>query len=447
MRFQSENSGSTTYLTYEIGPKEELDQISLGMLTNNKIPHILSASYYVKDTQQQLRYNISSKISLKKFLSARITKKQILTIFRSISDAFLSTEEYMLLQEQLIADMEHIYVNVGTAEVSMICVPIENMKQSVDLRLLFKELLFSAQFETHENGNYIMEISNYLNGIHNFSVMDFKELLQKLMEKQPEPSRAVSHQAESAAQAGSQMQIPPARQEMTIPAAAAPAPPKEKTKAEKKAEKKAAKKPEKSAVKDKGKPEPPALMSQGKQSFMIPGMDAPVSVNAVPEKKEKTLFSFLKKGKKEVQEEAVPQPVPLVQPVFQQNGFSQDMPIGETTVLDLQPVHTSGETTVLGVSAAHLMRTKTGERILLDKPVFRLGKEKSYVDYCVSDNTAVSRSHADIIYKNGQYYITDNNSLNHTYVGGAQLKGQTEVLLHDGDKILLANEEFEFIER
>ena len=39
------------------------------------------------------------------------------------------------------------------------------------------------------------------------------------------------------------------------------------------------------------------------------------------------------------------------------------------------------------------------ERIVITKDIFKIGKEQSYVDYWVSDNSAVSRSHANIIKK------------------------------------------------
>ena len=42
-----------------------------------------------------------------------------------------------------------------------------------------------------------------------------------------------------------------------------------------------------------------------------------------------------------------------------------------------------------------LIRVKNNDIIRLDKKSLRLGKEKSYVDYFIGDNTAISRSHAD----------------------------------------------------
>ena len=91
-----------------------------------------------------------------------------------------------------------------------------------------------------------------------------------------------------------------------------------------------------------------------------------------------------------------------------------------------------------------LIRVRNNERIPIDKPYFRIGKEKSYVDYFIGDNSYISRGHASIITKEGHYYIVDNNSRNHTYVNGDQITSSTEVEIRNGDTIKLANEEFEF---
>ncbi len=93
-----------------------------------------------------------------------------------------------------------------------------------------------------------------------------------------------------------------------------------------------------------------------------------------------------------------------------------------------------------------LDRVLTGERIPVNKAVFRLGKEKSYVDYFVNNNNAVSRSHADIIVRDKNYYIKDLNSKNHTYINNQQIPVEVEIQIFDGDTIKLGNEEFVFYE-
>lgn len=93
---------------------------------------------------------------------------------------------------------------------------------------------------------------------------------------------------------------------------------------------------------------------------------------------------------------------------------------------------------------ASLLRVLTQEKIALNKPVFRIGKERSYVDYFVSDNNAISRSHADIITRGSRFFIMDLNSKNRSFLNDEPLAPNCEVEMFDGDKIKLANEDFVF---
>lgn len=91
-----------------------------------------------------------------------------------------------------------------------------------------------------------------------------------------------------------------------------------------------------------------------------------------------------------------------------------------------------------------LFRVLTEETILINKPVFRLGKERSYVDYFITNNNAVSRSHADIVTRGSRYFVIDLNSKNGTYINGEMLPVQYETEIFDGDRLKLGNEEFIF---
>lgn len=92
----------------------------------------------------------------------------------------------------------------------------------------------------------------------------------------------------------------------------------------------------------------------------------------------------------------------------------------------------------------YLIRKNTFDRIDINKPVFRIGKEKSYVDYFIGDNNTISRLHADIINRDNRYYLKDNNSTNHSYINGSMVQGNQEAELFDGAVITLSNEDFEF---
>ena len=94
------------------------------------------------------------------------------------------------------------------------------------------------------------------------------------------------------------------------------------------------------------------------------------------------------------------------------------------------------------VCYAKLFRIATNEEIIVNKTVFRLGKERSNSDYAIADNDVVSRNHADFIVRNGRYYIMDLNSKNRTFVNNNPIPPQQEIEIYVGDIIKLANEEF-----
>lgn len=125
------------------------------------------------------------------------------------------------------------------------------------------------------------------------------------------------------------------------------------------------------------------------------------------------------------------------------SGMPADSGAGETSVLGAG----AGETSVLGgatsMLTATLIRKKNGETARISKPMFTIGKERQKVDFCIPDNTSISRVHVKILGKNGAFFIVDNNSTNYTYVNGNKVAANQEFKLNSGDKIKLADEEFE----
>ena len=107
------------------------------------------------------------------------------------------------------------------------------------------------------------------------------------------------------------------------------------------------------------------------------------------------------------------------------------------------------DNTILGATGTikinpYLIRVNTKERIMINKPVFKIGKATRGVDYRVSGNGAISRQHAVIVHKGDSYYIKDNKSTNHTYVNDVEIADDEEVLLKDNATIRLGDEDFTF---
>jgi len=156
-----------------------------------------------------------------------------------------------------------------------------------------------------------------------------------------------------------------------------------------------------------------------------PRSQAETSVSREPTRKG-GFFSKLRKK----EDDPTPVPQAPVQPVVPYFGSD-----GETTVLNVSQQMTMP-------AAPYLIRSSTGETVVLSKAVFRVGKDRDFVDYCISDNSAISRRHANFMVRNGDVFVIDTNSTNHTFVNGVMIRSNTEVKLTHGDEIRLANEDF-----
>ncbi len=114
------------------------------------------------------------------------------------------------------------------------------------------------------------------------------------------------------------------------------------------------------------------------------------------------------------------------------------------------PKDTGDETLFMGQEGQQsrlipqLIRKRNGEKILIQKPVFRVGRDSDFNDYAIIENRFVGHGHCHILCRGGEYFVVDDNSKNGTLVNGTPVVPGEEVKIKHGDVICLADEEFEF---
>ena len=114
------------------------------------------------------------------------------------------------------------------------------------------------------------------------------------------------------------------------------------------------------------------------------------------------------------------------------DDFSEDM---GTSVLQ------EGENIQMAMLVS--LRPEENTNILLYKDETRIGKEGRHADVCISQDV-ISRVHARIQKEEGEYYVTDLDSTNGTYVNGRRISGLDKVKLQQGDRVAFANVEYIF---
>lgn len=502
--FEYETQGAATFLIYEKKEQDIVDTMTMGMISNNKIDGILPFIYVQIDEKTYFKYNVSSQNTLEQYFSGIVTKSRFLTVIKNLLSSFILAEEYMLETSAVVLKTPYIFVNPHTSETSVVVLPIMRENEGT-VEEFMRNLVFSTQFDQTEDCTYIAALINFLNSNPFFSIHKFKELVEDLLKEKPkmQNSGTVSRVTEmKGANATPESSVslkkvsPPVptavekkeqvlpcaetpessmmaqRTELPVPPAAKPSRKEEKGKEKKSLFGKREKTEKTETPLKKGVIAPPPFYSSSEQLASDNGSSAKTVDH--PAKEKKALFGKKEQPKKQTSmaipgmaipnQQITPMTVQQTESKIQENPSKIQTAIptqevkmqkhsvatqnfGETTVLN-SPVF--GETTVLDAmnplqkAQPQLIRSKNNERILLNKPVFRIGKERSYVDYFISDNTAISRSHANIITREQNYFLVDTNSTNHTFVNGTMIRSNEEVQINPGDMIRLANEDFEF---
>lgn len=180
-KFCFENQGNGTYLVYPVGPDEQVDALTLGMLTNNSIKNFAPVVYTQQDEKKYIKYNVTTRISVQQLLMSPVNKKQLLGVLTGIAAAVSDAEEYMIDVRSILFDQNYIFVDAAGETTVMICLPVAGeQKQLPDMKLFFKELLFTVSLNPGENNDYFVRMINYLNKEDSFSTEAFSDFLKKL---------------------------------------------------------------------------------------------------------------------------------------------------------------------------------------------------------------------------------------------------------------------------
>lgn len=352
-QYTIENGTAGTFLVYRLGQEDELDTFSLGMVANNRISGILPVSFTQGKTDKYFRFNITSKISLRQFIKGGISRTQFVKILTSMGRLFQACEEYMLELSALLLDLDYLYINVTTLEISAICIPIIHPEVARLPELFLKGFISEVIYAEEEDLGYPARILNRINRSDPFSPADLLIDLNRLQQVEEEPERSS-------------------------------APPK--------------------AVQVQQKSKARSFFGL----FRRKTEPEPWSARTLPDKSKILDFG-------------------------ETCTLTDEAKNGGTTLL-------SGANSVDAKKRAYLLRVKTEERVLIDQRYFRIGSERTYAHFCIEDNPAISRSHADINEREGRYFIVDNNSTNHTYLDGEQLLSGQEYPIDPKSEILLADE-------
>lgn len=380
----------TNKLTY---PEAVNDRI-LHALRSGVVEGFLPVEMKTKRKDTLVECTVSGLMPLTQYFSGTVSKKKFLDTVLDVVRLVKSCEKNMINPNNLDLEADRIFIDPYTKAVSCLYWPLVNNQNERPPHFFFGKLTAGIDFCRQEDCSYLEEYLAYFRRPEPFSVNGFEKMIKNLLGMQSQKSFSPSeridmrdnHADPEAKPSAVSMEYDPFAEQTPVPSGG---------------------------------------------EIRCPLCHA---VNA------ETANFCLNCGNSLVKKPAEP-PKTEVEPPQKNVG----MHIG-TSVLGN---HGDG-TTVLGydepehAASPCLERKKTGEKIWINAPAFRIGKDADRCDGCISDNPAVSRCHADIITRDNRYYIIDLHSTNRTYLDGRLIPMGEEIEIFPNTDIRLANEDFTF---
>ncbi|HYF75450.1 MAG TPA: DUF6382 domain-containing protein [Candidatus Nitrosocosmicus sp.] len=380
-------------------------------------------------------YNITSKIMLSQYLERKqLSRKELLDLLRGITRGLMLYSNYLLDLSGFIVDKDFIYINPATAEVSLVYVPAPGVFDAVGAYKNFlKDLIVnSASVDDNAKDNYLQRLLSYLKA-EAFGLTDFDRLISELRSNGGSNTPA-SHYGqeyiEMTGEAEAAAASPPASNGSSLAEFMGKAPVSKNLTgiillqlliilaaaivmlflASR-------------ALMD---------MSSALGILIIAAALDVIAVKRISRKQE----SHMKKGDtglNKVRQKPI-QKAPKGENVSA-NKTPGVMRVYDTTLIS--------EAESDGFPYLESVGAHIGERVIVGKDKFVIGRLDSMVDYIVPAST-VGKLHAEITTRDGAYFIKDLNSKNGTYINDVRIPSNKEHEIRFNDRIRFSNFEYIF---
>lgn len=407
---------------YQLKNGDRIDNLTLGMLMNNRIEGVIPVSPVQEENEQSFRYDITGMVSLKEYLGEYVKRDSILKAFYEIAVSIRESTEYMINWTSFLLDKKKIYVNQRTGKVGLICLPILSVVNDGNTCNFFKNILFSAQFDLDENGDYVGKLITFLNPrtytLEKFiyeleDMLGMEHRVYELEVEDDEPAEEVS-KAEAQSETEEVDKQSEAGEAEAQPEAEEADNQSEVDEVSETVEEQAVQETEESQESVE-----PETESEESQESTEPETDSEASQAEAAEENETS------------EEELIAEIIDVEdeEPVSQIINLEDKEPVSQTINAEDKPF---------------LLRISNNEKIYIDKDRFVIGKDAEKADYCITGIPAISAEHAFIIREGNEYILVDNNSENHSYMNRVLISPDEEVYIPHKAHLRFADEDFEF---
>lgn len=411
------------------GMRDQLIQRhELEAINNNGARGLLYLDIVEKRSSFQLVYDVTGYITLQKLLAAPQNKESFIKILTCIQKTLRSMEDINFDNRRLLLDFEKVMVNPATGEIVFVYVPVQPFDSGATMRSFMLDISSSCVFPSGEDTDFVKDYILMLDKNANFSLVELERYLEEVTSGKnqrkkgenicPKCSAVVRDDANFCMACGTELRGSQSRakdnggshygkKEDPIPQKSDPAP----------------------WWEDLGGDD--GHYGKKPDHAQDPWKDAFQNDHGYDHGYDHAAGGASSSGKSRTTQLGAGGETRRTTQLGAGGETRRTTQLGSAAPQSCEPV-------------AFLIRRRTGERVRIDRDCFKIGYDWSTSDYAIGDNEAISTRHAQILTRNGRYYVMDMGSTNHTYVDRRMIRPREEMEIYSGTMLSFANEDFVF---
>lgn len=169
------------FLTYNIDNEACLDEEVLDFIEDEEPKGIVSVIFEEGEEFDTFSYNITDRIHISELANQEINAEMVLKVLHSLVLTLIDMAEYRIPLSYLVLHRDYIYVD-SDYRIEFICIPLEEMKEDVDLNAFLRSYLANIRYDISEDCSYVAKLFAYVNNMAVFNLRNMITLIEEVME-------------------------------------------------------------------------------------------------------------------------------------------------------------------------------------------------------------------------------------------------------------------------
>ncbi len=180
--------GSNIYAVYELTDSEvKIDRVSLMMINSNQQENIGLAPITFEEMNgiyYKMLFDITGKVTLREYTGKHISQEDFRQMLLNLIDTIEQFDEYMIDVNQILLDMDYVYINAIDHHIAFLCIALKDVTQAYRPYEFFRSVVQNSYVNLNINEvSYFNHIWNITSNESGFSLSNMKAAMQQAEQK------------------------------------------------------------------------------------------------------------------------------------------------------------------------------------------------------------------------------------------------------------------------